>query len=206
MKIINYPLFVIDLETAGDARFTDHPVDQITELAVYKINTDLSVEHIYDSLISHPEELKDKINSSWWAKQARISFEDLKDKPSLLDVWQYLTPILDNQHIVSWNMSFDFTKFLDRINRDIDKGEFGDNIKPINFIKLPCPMIVSSLIIKIEYNHYYGSWKWPRLNEASEFYEINLDGDGYDFHRAVYDTHVSALVVAEMIKRGDYKL
>lgn len=194
-KEIKEPIFVVDTETTG---LNGHPSDLIVEIGIYRINEDLSVDHVHDTLISYPETKKDQINNCYWSeKLSKVKFKDLHEYPDLKTVWADIKNILDGKKVISWNMDFDFGKFFDRMNSDFPK---------ITYSKLSCPMIVSTDIVKTFWNDFRQSWKWPKLNEASKFYNIFLDSEGYGFHRADYDTHVAALVVVEMIRKDDYQV
>ncbi len=188
------PIYVIDLETTG---LEGYPYDVIVEVGVYRISRTLKVRHIYNTLIGHPVSKQELIDNSWWSKQSGVKFEDMHDSPSMEIVWRKLYSYIGDYPVVSWNTPYDFGMFLNRMSIDY-------TLKQI-WKELPDPMRISAPIVRANWNNYYQSWKWPTLKEASEYYDVYLDPAGYDFHRADYDTHITALTIAEMIRRGDYR-
>lgn len=189
MNKIENEIFVIDFETTG---LESYPSSIPTEIAIYKINKDLEVHHIYDSLIGWSKKFKEKIDNSWWSEHSGVKFDNLKNFPKLEKQWTKIRKYLENQNATSWNTGYDFDKFVYPLMKDF--GEF-------DLSELSCPMLVSTDILQIP--GYYGN-KWPSLDEAAAYFNINLDSSGY-YHRADFDTHTAALIIVEMIKRGEYK-
>ena len=72
---------------------------------------------------------------------------------------------------VAHNYNFDI-KFLNK---------YGIN----NPSKGYCTMLESKDIVKVEWNNYYQNWKWPKLREACEFFEIDFNEE--DAHSSLYD-------------------
>ena len=184
-------IYVMDLETSG---LVGYPFDVPIELAVYKINFDLSVSHVYDSLIKWDGDRRKTIDESWWSKQSGVYWNDTQQSKKAHIVWNDLKRILDGKYLLTWNTEYDLDKFI---------IPMFDIFGKINFKQLPCPMKVATPILAIP--HYYYGVKFPTLAEAVKHYKVQRNQNGY-FHRAKFDTHHTALVVAEMIKTGDYKL
>ncbi len=185
-------IIILDLETTG---LTSYPNSIPVEIAVYKIKKNLEVEHILDSFIQWPACDEQRINDSWWSDMSGIKYKDTIGSSGIKGIWTELKCILDNKKVTSWNTSYDFGLFIRPLEIIFGK---------LNYELLPCPMKTSADIVKVSYNDWYHSWKWPTLGEAAEYYGIHLDPDGYGFHRADYDTHMTALIVAEMIRRKEF--
>ena len=156
----------------------------------YRINKDLSVEHLYDTFIKWSADKKDHINDSWWSNESGIKYSDTLNGLSIEDVWKDMTKLLAGKKVTSWNTGYDFGRIISPMMR-----KYGD----IKYQLLDCPMMFSADIIRVSYNDYFGSWKWATLDEASSYFDISVDSDGY-FHRADYDTHVTSKVIVELIK------
>jgi hypothetical protein len=191
---INEDIYVIDLETTGRKGFPDNVV---VEVAIFRVNKNLSVEKILSSLISHDEDKKELINKSWWSEQSGVKYEETLTGKDCEIAWKEISAIISGKKVMSWNTKFDFNDYI------LPIFEFYN--LPINFTILPCPMKMSADHVKAQWNSYFKSWKWPKLEEASVYYKIQLDGIPVNFHRAEYDTHLSSLIIGEMIKLGHYK-
>jgi len=196
-------IYIIDLETTG---LNDFPDDFPLEIAIYKLNLDNTQEitEVYNTLIGYPEKFKEKINASWWSKQSGIKFKDLQDAPRIQEVYAVMKEILHGQQVLSWNMAYDFGKFIDRMHRSSLYKDFRCKRKiyaigNINYKRLDCPMEEASHILRIE--NYYG-YKWPTLQEAADYYDVK-EPEG-EAHRAAYDTHLTTMIVAKMIEKSDY--
>ena len=179
-------LYVIDLETTG---IYGYPRDKILELALVRINDDLSKELILDTLVSHPERYRTFIDNCWWSGLSDVKFDDLSNSPSMEEIWINLKSILRGERLTSWNVAFDLSKFIAKMEKRYGK---------IGYMKERCPMWASGRHMK----SIFGRVKPPKLEEAANFYQIHRSEE--DYHRARFDTLLAADVIIEMIKRGHY--
>lgn len=188
--MISSDLFIIDTETTGLGKY---PYDLILEIAISKIDKNLDIQNLYSSFISWENSRSDQINKCWWAVQANINYSEIQITGKLISkVWNEITPILNGKRVTSWNVAYDFDKFLIPMAKDLGN---------IPFEIMECPMLRMTDICKIP--HYYG-YKWPRLEEALSYYQIDDDEISGTFHRAGFDAYCTALVVVEMIRDGVY--
>ncbi len=181
-------LYVVDLETTG---IYGYPRDKILEIALARISDDLKKELVYDTLISYPDRYKDKINRCWWARQCGIGFDDLKDSPSMEEVWKDLRRILKGKNLTSWNVGFDLTSFL---------GKMESHLGSLGYRKQPCLMWQSAEYMR----GIFGKKKPPKLEQAANFYQVEVGKS--DYHRARYDTLIAADIAIQMMKRGHYTI
>ncbi len=203
-------IYIIDLETTG---LSPYPTDYPVEICLGKINIDdEKYTEILNTLVIPPEPSKlkgilkqlhnksmvQKINNSYWTKYLGGStYDEIVEKGRpFFDVFREIFNTIDEESILSWNVDFDIGLYLNNIR--------AKHYKEIHYQVLKCPMVVATDIIKIPHSYY--QYKFPKLAEASEYYEIYVDTDGYDYHRAGYDVAVTAETVLEMIRRGDYIL
>lgn len=215
---IEYPIFIIDLETTGKATF---PTNIITELSVVKLSEDLSVAIVFDTLIHYPESYRKQWNDSWWSKMSHIRYESAVDAPTLVEVWKQIAEHINNEYLVSYNTRFDIKGYLDPINaltvmaeeeRAAFKKEHSINYElpqiSIHYKVLRDPMVVATKITKIKMQSKNGKkfFKYPRLEELAAYYDIHVKKEGIDFHRSVYDTLVTAEVLRKMIETNRYRV
>jgi len=179
----------------------------VLEIAIYKLDLDSDdqkITEVYNTLIGYPEKFREKINTSWWSKQSGITYDDLKAAPKIHEIYASMKELLEDQHVLSWNMAFDFGNFLNQMHRSALYKDFKcknkiHEIGKINYIQLECPMEVATNILCIKNYHGY---KWPTLQEAAKYYDVT-EPEG-EAHRAAYDTHLTAKIVRKMIEKSDY--
>lgn len=179
-------LYVIDLETTG---IYGYPRDKILELALVRINDNLSKELILDTLVSHPERYRELIDNCWWSGYSGVKFDDLLNSPSTEEIWDKLKFILRGERLTSWNVAFDLSKFIAKMEYEYGK---------IGYVKEKCPMWASGRQMKF----VFGRVKPLKLEDAANFYQIPRSEE--DYHRARFDTLLAADVIIEMIKKGHY--
>ncbi len=135
-------------------------------------------------------------------RQTGYDYErDFRNEPTFVEVWNEMRNILENKYVVSWNMAFDFGKFLDKIDMGII-GRF--NLPKISYRKLPCPMKVATKYVGVW--DKYGRVKWPSLSEAAMFYGVSFEMGAATYHQAKIDAEIASIILVEMIKKGNYDL
>ena len=96
------------------------------------------------------------------------------------DIESFYSFCLDTSHYVAHNIKFDrsFIPFM-------LKNQFDTMIENVE-------------IVKAGINEYYGTYKWPKLNECARFYNIPFD-DG-SLHESLYDVLITFRVFYKMSK------
>ncbi len=185
MKII-----VIDIETAGTKGRIDYDSDIIVEVGIVGLNLETGERKIiYDTLVN--QGITEAHRNSWVFKNTDIKFEDVQKAPPLdTERIQFL---LDNYKATAYNKQFDFT-FFKKNGLKVDE--------------LPCPMLLSTNICKIHHRNGRSGYKWPKAEEAYNFFcrsEIT-DDDWVELHRAADDALHEAEIVQELYLRGIFKI
>lgn len=189
-------VYVLDTETTG---LDGSPDDFVVEIAICKVNLNtLKVEHLYSSVLGYNvEEWEHWQRNAWIFSNSDITLEQIKNAKPHKQVIKEVQQILKSKIVTSYNVEFDFYKFLSR-----DPWNIQDYVKKI----ANCLMIAATNPCGIPFYDYYGqikSFKWPSLNEA---YSILVEGDpalinGVQSHRARDDTLMASYVLIELYKR-----
>jgi len=192
------PLFVIDIEATGLSKY---PKDIPTEIALTRINTDLSIEQEFNYLIdwsvddiNENTRIRNKVNNCYWSRElSAIKYRDLVETGRRLDqVWEEFKKIVDGNYLTSYNVSYDIKRFIIPIHEELGM---------IDFDLTPDPMLIATKYVNKTSKKRY---KWSKLIEATSFYNILPDNEDHDFHRAAYDCTITAMLIVEMIKRSHY--
>ena len=96
------------------------------------------------------------------------------------DIESFYSFCLDTTHYVAHNIKFDrsFIPFM-------LKNQFDTMIENVE-------------IVKAGINEYYGTYKWPKLNECARFYNIPFDDTS--LHESLYDVLITFRVFYKMSK------
>ncbi len=177
---------VIDIETTG----LNPKNDLILEIGIAELDLDAGITDIlFDSYVREPtfgEEHRD----SWIFKNSDLSFEEIK-KASLLDKFrQELQNIFNKYPITAFNKLFDLGFLKAR------GFEFAH--------ELPCIMLTSTDICKIPHRNGGYGYKWPKAQEAWDFFFPK--SDYIEKHRAADDAVHEAKILLELIKLGKFPL
>jgi DNA polymerase-3 subunit epsilon len=177
---------VIDIETTGLSPRND----LILEIGIVELNLKSGeVCIIFDSLVREPLFSK-KHRKSWIFENSNMSFEDVQNAPPFESFKKELQDIFNTYRISAFNKSFDLS-FL--------------KARGFKFPhELACIMLTSTNICKIPHINGRAGFKWPKAQEAWDFFFPNIDY--IEKHRAADDAEHEAKILFELIKLGKFHL
>lgn len=147
-------IYIIDTETTGLDGFPD---DDIIEIAICSADTEKkTIKVIYQSIVGHNVYSWDyRKRYAWIFGNSNLILEKVKNAKPQKAVVKEVREIINDRLVTSFNVEYDFTKFLfcepwylDEVVRDVCN----------------CIMIASTPVCQIP--GYYQEYKWPRLEEA----------------------------------------
>ena len=184
-------IYILDVETTGLNGFRpDYPI----EISVVMVRNSEAPEVVFDAFVKQPS--KKFYERCWWYSKMGIPYHEVQKKGKDIKViWKELHAIVNDKCVLSWNTSFDFDKFLTKMN---------SILKPtIKWKILPCLMKFSTNIIGIPHEDF--TYKYPSLSEAVSFFDIS-NSPGRNFHRASTDALATAQILKILISQYNYKV
>ncbi len=189
-------IYVIDTETTG---LSGYPEDLVIEIGIAEVDTDaFTVEPAFESLVGYDtDQWCDRWKESWIFSHSTLNLKDLKTAPKLKDVVDQVRYMLVGENVTSYNMPFDFKKYLDR--------------KPWNLRNIGCvkmPDIMEAAADYFKEPSPFGGYRWPRLERA---YKVLCKDDPAGInnkqeHRALSDAIAAGYVLLALYKAGTYKI
>jgi DNA polymerase-3 subunit epsilon len=175
-------IIVIDLETTG----LNPREGLILEIGIIKLNLNTGdTDIIFDSYVKEPA-FGDEHRNSWIFENSDLNFEKVENAPLLDDLRQEIQEIFLKYPITAFNKSFDLG-FLKSRGFEFPK-------------ELPCIMITSTNICKIPSRNRMEKYKWPKAQEAWDFFFPN--SDYVEKHRAADDAAHEAKILYEIYQKG----
>ena len=200
-------IFVVDLETTG---LKGYPDDYVVEIAVMKVDLQKNrIEQIYQSLIHYDIKSWDEsLRNSWIFQNTDITLKKIQESEKDIEtVVLEVRRILQNRYATSFNIMFDFEKFLKHeiwnINEEKSNTKFA-----------PCIMISASEYLKLSFKD--NKIKLVSLHNAKSNIvskkstilknnqELALKIEEQGFHRASYDSFYASCILLELWIRGEY--
>lgn len=180
-------ILIIDIETTG---FLDRG-GKIVEVGIVELDTETGNRKIIFDKVTHEKGItRAEVENSWIISNSDLKVEDVRFSKRLDLLKDKIQGIINKYPAgaTAYNRSFDFD-FLE------DRGfKFPK--------KLPCPMILSTNVLKLPGN--YGDYKWPKVEEAYNYF---FTGNKYkEKHRGANDALHEAEIVYELIKRDIFNL
>lgn len=177
-------IYVIDTETTGLNGF---PFDFIVEIAICKITNKKEITEVYNSVVGHNVTIWPyTLRSSWIFYNSTLTLKDVKNAKKQILVAHDIRLILKGKIVTSFNVDFDFRKFLSKA-----PWKLTGVISKI----YPCIMLASTNLCKIP--GPYDNYKWPTLYEA---YKILCDGKNPISHRAMDDARMASEVLVKIFE------
>lgn len=181
-------ILVLDIETTG---FLNQG-GSIVEIGIVELNLENGeIKEVFNSLLK--EDILTARHRSkpfgWIFENSDLTVEELRNAPKSETVLKEVQEILNKYPLgcTAYNKQFDFGFLRNR----------GIKVKD-----LPCPMILSTDILKLPGR--FGSYKWPKVEEAYDFFfPVN---DYSEKHRGLDDAKHEAEIVFELYKRGVFKI
>jgi DNA polymerase-3 subunit epsilon len=186
-------IYVIDTETTG---LKGYPYDHVVDVAVCRVSLqDGTVEEAFSMVVGHDVSGWDQATrEAWIFENTDLSLEMVAEAPPAEDVATELRRLLRGCFCTSFNIDFDFRKFLLFPPWSLE-----------TVVKLtPCIMKRAMPICAIP--GFYGQYKYPKLQEA---YDMIVPGDPADIkgnqtHRALSDAIMASYLLITLDRRGQY--
>lgn len=186
-------VYVLDTETTG---LDGAPKDKVVDIAICRVELGSGkVEEVYSSVVGHDiSGWDDSLRHAWIFENTDLTLDMVRDAPSENEVVRDVTKILSGANVTSFNISFDFDKFLYKEPWSL-KGRF---------VPFRCIMLASRDVCRLP--GLYEEYKWPKLEEA---YRMIVKGDpaninGKQSHRAMGDAVMASYVLSELHRTGNY--
>jgi len=172
---------VLDIETSD----LDLDIGSILEIGICLLDSKTGkTSKLFDSLVNDHFN-PDKEKQAWIFSNSTLRPEMIINAPSLESKRTEIQAILSRYPVIAYNSSFDLDYLRSR-RFEIPK-------------ELDDPMLICRDILRIPH-HYFG-WKYPKVQEAMEYFEI----DGIEPHRAFEDSKFEAMIVFNLFKHGFYQ-
>lgn len=177
---------VIDIETTG----INPEIELILEIGIVELSLITGETKILlDSFVKEPN-FGEEHRDSWIFNNSDLKFEDIENAPLFDNLKMKINEILNQYPITAFNKSFDLG-FLKAREITIP-------------IELPCIMLTATNICKIPFPTGSRGYKWPKCQEAWDFFFPN--SDYIEKHRAADDAIHEAKILFELCKRGQFHI
>ncbi len=188
-------IYVVDLETTGLGGYVRG--DLVLEIGIALLDTISGrVKVVYDTPISYPPDKMKPHRNAWIFRNSSLTIEDVMNGKPIEIVKEEIRDLLSNKEIAIYNVAYDFEKFL--------------RWPPYNLAEvvagiLPCIMVSATKVCRIP-SRFFG-FKWPTLEEARKklLPGVRIPSH-FKPHRAAADAYLSALVLQELIRLGQYNI
>ena len=176
-------IVVVDIETTGLKNYKDY----IVEIGIVELNLSTGETTVlYDELVK--EEGFDKsCKNSWVFKNTDLTIKQIMEA-SPLDV-KSIQEIFNQYFATAFNKKFDFG-FL--------------KYRGLKIKELPCPMLISTNICKLK-NNYRAGFKWPKVQEAWDFF-FGKETGYVEKHRGCDDAIHEAQIVYRLYELGHIEI
>lgn len=188
-------VIMIDTETTG---LFGYPDDVVVEIALSRVDLDKgTVKPAYTSIVGHDtNDWPQSMKHAWIFENTELTVKDVRNGTPIDKVVDVVREFVSGQMVTSYNVAFDFDKFLNR--RPWRLNEFCTIVTD--------PMLVAKDIMKIE-STMHSDYRFPRLQTV---YDRLCPDDpaeihGKQDHRALSDTMVAGHVMLQMYKGGFYR-
>jgi DNA polymerase III epsilon subunit-like protein len=180
-------ILIVDIETSGFS----YQKDVIFEIGIVSLCLESGqIETLFDSCLREPH-LSARHRDAWIFSNSDLTPDMIRTAPTMEDIRPKVQAIFDAYSgMTAFNRQFDFG-FLRSRNFTTPK-------------ELPCPMILSTDILKLPPKKGYPGYKWPSAQEAWDYYFP--DSPYKEKHRGADDARIEAGIVYEMYKRGEYQI
>ena len=179
-------ILVIDIETTGFQKQGGSIVEVgIVELDLVTGATEIVIDSLCREDILDERHFREPMG--WIFKNSTLRAEEVMAAPRMGDLLPEIQKIVNAYPVgaTAYNRSFDFDFLKSRGVR------FG--------VELPCPMKLSTPICQLP-PFRYGSYKWPKVEEAwAEFFP---NEEYVELHRGADDALHEARIVHELYRRG----
>ncbi|MBR6038730.1 MAG: hypothetical protein IKP53_08435 [Candidatus Methanomethylophilaceae archaeon] len=186
-------ILVVDTETTG---LEGCPYDLLVDFAAVEADTSAgTVRPVYTQTVGYDvSKWGPELRSSWIFKNSDLTVEEVGAARPLAAVAREVRSLLYRTRCTSYNVPFDFGKFLLR--------------QPWGVRPWLCPdiMLRAHALVDGDYEFDDGSTSWPKLSKS--YAELCPDDPGgiggSQRHRALEDAVMAAHVLLELDSRGKY--
>jgi DNA polymerase III epsilon subunit-like protein len=180
-------ILVVDIETSGFS----YQKDVIFEIGI--VSLDLSsgeITTLFDSCGREPH-LSARHRDSWIFSNSDLTPDMVRSAPTMEEIRPKVQSIFSaHSGMSAFNSKFDFG-FLRNRNFVLPK-------------ELPCPMILSTEILKLPPKNGYPGFKYPSAQEAWDYYFP--DSPYTEKHRGASDSIMESKIIYEMYRLGIFKV
>ena len=182
---------MVDTETTG---LFGSPRDLVVDIGISKVDLDsCDVSEVYSAVVNYPSFMVMERSDSWIFHNTDLTVDDVMLGTPFPQVRSEIFNILHGRLVSSFNVAFDFSKFLYR--RPWDLRDCWD--------EAPCIMKSSADVCRIP--GCGGGYKWPKLQEAYDFFFPDMSS-GPQSHRALSDAMMAGHVLLALYTSGNYPL
>ncbi len=182
-------ILILDIETTNFIQRGG----KIVEIGIVELDLDNGeIKLLFDEVCHEKGITLKEVQDSWIVKNSDLTADAIRKSKSLTELQLDIQKILDNYPLgaTAYNNSFDFGFMCDR----------GFTFPK----KLPCPMKLSTDLCKIANTYRYGAYKWPKVQEAYDFF---FGKTNYiEKHRGADDAVHEAEIVYELYLRGIFEI
>ena len=182
-------ILIIDIETTNFL----NGGGKIVEVGMVELNlANGKTKIVFDKICHEKGITKKECEKSWIVKNSTLTFELIRKSKRLDVLHPEIQKIISSYPLgcTMYNNVFDFGFLVDR-----------------NFVfvkKLPCPMILSTSILKLPLKSGKTGYKWPNVEEAYNYF---FPKEKYiELHRGSDDALHEAKIVYKLHKLGIFKL
>jgi DNA polymerase-3 subunit epsilon len=182
-------ILILDIETTDFL----NKGGKIVEVGIVELDLETGNKNILFDKVTHEKGITlDEVKNSWIINNSDLTIDDIRYSKRLDLLKNEIQEIINSYPTgaTAYNNKFDFD-FLE------DRGFYFPK-------KLACPMILSTDILKIPSPSGYSDYKWPKVEEAYDYF---FEGNDYvEKHRGADDAYHEADIVYELYKRGIFKI
>jgi len=182
-------ILIIDIETTGFLTAGG----KIVEVGIVELNLANGERKIIFSEVCHENGItKEEVEKSWIVNNSTLTVDEIRHSKNLNVLKPRIQAILNSYPAgaTAFNNVFDFG--------------FMENRGFVFPKKLACPMLLSTDIVKIPSPFRAGTFKWPKVQEAYDFFFGQ--NDYVEQHRGADDAFHEAEIVYELFKRGVFEV
>lgn len=192
---------VIDTETAGNKGHWNG--DKVVDIGVSLVDTKKRTVHpFFASIVGYDvDNWCYRLRKEWifTHEGATLTLDDVRNAPSEEKVAEHLRKILKDYPLTSFNVAYDFDKFLVHEPWDLGKN-----------LKAPDIMVCADKVEEIPRTKRNATgWRsWPKLDATYEYLcpDDPAGIKGHQDHRALSDTIVAGYVLLSLVDRGLYEV
>ncbi|NCA74558.1 MAG: 3'-5' exonuclease [Gammaproteobacteria bacterium] len=188
-------IYVLDTETTG---LKGIPMDHVVDIAIASANIETGeVKPIFQSVVGYDIRYwTESARKAWVFENTDLTLMDVQRAPRVRDVAKQVLDLLKGHPVTSYNVSFDFGKFL--YSRPWDLYD--------KIILAYDPMKAAAQVCKLPPKFEGADYKWPSLQHA---YQTICPDDpagmnGGQDHRAMSDAIMAAYLTVQMYNDGTY--